>query len=936
MSKALENFVVFGTAFPETTDKDRRAGRSDAGQFVPVWKQEARDEQGRRRFHGAFTGGFSAGYFNTVGSKEGWEPSNFVSSRSARNERKEARPEDYMDEEDLEAMAGARKLVATEEFDILGGTERELATRKKLESESGDLLGSSLMGMFGPPKDSVGIRLLRKMGWRPGQGIGPRTKRSLDDEESDDDSIDMTFAPRDTPIENFQAKRDTYGLGYDLSSSVPQVAEMKRLREITRQEEMSGTAIDSKNRASFGVQGSGAFGLGAFDENDGDDDDVYGGSEPALKNYHHALYDENEGGFTKDEIKAQGLKRKRQQEAEQTTNTLKCSDGRPPLKGFLVSDQKQHIGKWHPPPKVPEDFKDHHVPSNDTPKAASITKESAFSFEERGNALGEKPIEARSVFDYIPKHSKDKLDRAVSFFIDIGKDKSQLADFPVVPKDVAKLALQGFMPFGDNLKKQARYRHYLENLAGHLTEDGVPKSVLPIPEGLSYEAGMKEMDEFAKAARIFRPISAMMSGRFTSAAETKNVEVVNFEGGLKTEEQYRKEKEARAKAMPEPEKKQLTQEAEAAAMKMFGNLTRTVKPFYPNRIVCKRFNVRNPHPNHDPTAGTDVGRSRAGNKEALSKESMESMLNERLPLKFTSENQPEPNDVTLKAVIPKPSERITDESAPSTGVNKEVIKDEEEEGAPLDYERPSMDIFKAIFDNLDDSDDSDEMDEEQPKNTLTTVVEKEEALIGPPAPPPVATVDIPIEKKSAESSEPFRPMFKRASERKEPTIPLTNVISEEFVVQPFKPRSSKHKRRHVSISDEEEEDGRSSSRHHKSSRHKHSKSSRRRSTSRDVHSSRGDKDSRERRHKKSSRDEERSHKSSRRRSRSPGKHRSSRKRSRSPDERKRKSKKATSPYRSIKPEEEYEGVWVEKEPVIQTHTSIGKKKESRKSAADMW
>lgn len=25
----------------------------------------------RRRFHGAFTGGFSAGYFNSVGSKEG-------------------------------------------------------------------------------------------------------------------------------------------------------------------------------------------------------------------------------------------------------------------------------------------------------------------------------------------------------------------------------------------------------------------------------------------------------------------------------------------------------------------------------------------------------------------------------------------------------------------------------------------------------------------------------------------------------------------------------------------------------------------------------------------------------------------------------------------------------------------------------------------------
>ena len=29
---------------------------------------EVLDAQGRRRFHGAFTGGFSAGYFNTVGS----------------------------------------------------------------------------------------------------------------------------------------------------------------------------------------------------------------------------------------------------------------------------------------------------------------------------------------------------------------------------------------------------------------------------------------------------------------------------------------------------------------------------------------------------------------------------------------------------------------------------------------------------------------------------------------------------------------------------------------------------------------------------------------------------------------------------------------------------------------------------------------------------
>lgn len=39
---------------------------------VPLHEQTVKDEKGRfKRFHGAFTGGFSAGYFNSVGSKEG-------------------------------------------------------------------------------------------------------------------------------------------------------------------------------------------------------------------------------------------------------------------------------------------------------------------------------------------------------------------------------------------------------------------------------------------------------------------------------------------------------------------------------------------------------------------------------------------------------------------------------------------------------------------------------------------------------------------------------------------------------------------------------------------------------------------------------------------------------------------------------------------------
>lgn len=67
---------------------------------VAVHEQIVTDEQGRRRFHGAFTGGFSAGYYNTVGTKDGWSPSTFKSSRKdKKNDRNMLQPEDFMDDE---------------------------------------------------------------------------------------------------------------------------------------------------------------------------------------------------------------------------------------------------------------------------------------------------------------------------------------------------------------------------------------------------------------------------------------------------------------------------------------------------------------------------------------------------------------------------------------------------------------------------------------------------------------------------------------------------------------------------------------------------------------------------------------------------------------------------------------------------------------------
>ena len=56
LQKQESPFVLYGTPLPPLDEHTR-----DDGSFVPVWQQEVTDERGRKRLHGAFTGGFSAG-----------------------------------------------------------------------------------------------------------------------------------------------------------------------------------------------------------------------------------------------------------------------------------------------------------------------------------------------------------------------------------------------------------------------------------------------------------------------------------------------------------------------------------------------------------------------------------------------------------------------------------------------------------------------------------------------------------------------------------------------------------------------------------------------------------------------------------------------------------------------------------------------------------
>lgn len=66
----------------------------------------------------------------------GWAPSTFVSSRNDRAKKQAARPEDFMDEEDLQELKDSRKFVDTaDEMDLTGGTQAELQGRQADEPE---------------------------------------------------------------------------------------------------------------------------------------------------------------------------------------------------------------------------------------------------------------------------------------------------------------------------------------------------------------------------------------------------------------------------------------------------------------------------------------------------------------------------------------------------------------------------------------------------------------------------------------------------------------------------------------------------------------------------------------------------------------------------------------------------------------------------------
>ncbi|PCH44567.1 hypothetical protein WOLCODRAFT_77193 [Wolfiporia cocos MD-104 SS10] len=771
-SRANESFCLIGTPLPPLEKA------KDAGEFVPLWKQEVRDEKGRRRLHGAFTGGFSAGYFNSVGSKEGWAPSTFVSSRTDRAKARAARPEDFMDDEDLAERAEGRALVdTTEEMDFdFGATAAERRRAGAAPDAEADPISAALAASLAPaPQDSVGARVLKKMGWRPGQGVGPRLtyaqRRAQDgarpgEDEEDEEARKHLYPRRDTPVVLAQRKDDSHGLGY--------VAGMRLEESVGAEREREGPGIAA------------GFGLGALNDADEDDLDVYdsGHGRHSRSRMAYDVVDDDDGRPIAMGARQAGRAQESRTTAASGLQTF--SDGRVVLRGFVLSDKPVAEDRWFPLPEVPKGWTPNPrrvweqeqnkenagaekgadgAPARQPPKTHEEWKNSFMSADERGSMLGETPLpsQPRSVFEFMSQKDRERLQNIKNAIPGPSTPAPSAPLPPVPPADgeatiphvhpsVAKAALQGFQPFATDPVKHARYTAFLTFQSAR--ESATSLGLDPLP-GQRAEEFRKELEDYAKAATVFKPLSAAMADRFRSAAvvETGPTVVEGLHQPAPTDEATQEEEQQQQQQKEEEEDPR----ASAVRMGMFGPLTREVVPWQPARLLCKRFGVRDPE--------VDTSSTAAGLGDELA------------PTGAARDAAAEAGQAAPLA--------ITDRSAAGAGergrevprdlANVGLGEDDDQGRDTLTYQRPGMDIFKAIFaSDEEDSDEEDAVKAEPDEEQLPGVqVKKEPVPAHLVAAEPVAAVYVPAEngsKSPANVAEKvdlasFKPTFVPRSER---------------------------------------------------------------------------------------------------------------------------------------------------------------------------
>ncbi|KAJ4427392.1 hypothetical protein ANN_25013 [Periplaneta americana] len=330
-----------------------------------------------------------------------------------------------------------------------------------------------LKELLQPVKDTVGIKLLKKMGWKLGQGTGPRVtkmqkkrlkeeykktqvklfgcsrpqdaniKRIDQDSESstDDENDGLTFAPDDYQTFLCKPKVNVFGLGYYGLDKREILGSHINLFEPTP------LKIEEKKKKLL-ITGQ-AFGVGAFEE---DDDDIY-----ACENM--SQYD-----FSMD------TKPTTAHDEKQQSSIISLNYTEDVLTGFVISTKAITRKKCFPPPELPQEF-----------RAKSVTQEDKVNSQTR------------------EEHKNDT---------------SETLKLPEKLALSTKTECTQFRPFIAHPEKQQRYEQYLA-----LCKVGQKDQVSCLqPSTMTEWEKERERSEFERAAYLYQPLTGILNDRFVSAS----------------------------------------------------------------------------------------------------------------------------------------------------------------------------------------------------------------------------------------------------------------------------------------------------------------------------------------------------------------------------------------------------------------------------------
>ncbi|KAK8168746.1 hypothetical protein BKA80DRAFT_64835 [Phyllosticta citrichinensis] len=615
-----------------------------------------------------------------------------------------------MDDEDLADAEEARKIETAGDFSGLGSTGDDLSKR------------DALLGLVKTTGETMGVELLQRMGWKMGQGVGPKVRRKArldpdDDARADADQQTHLFAPENSPMITFVRKNDHKGLGYEGEARLSNVdAAGKNKDEEDEEDSGFNGSLTIKPKAPKAAK-RGGFGVGILNDTGSDEEDPY---EMGPKiSYNRVLGGDKK---PKKKVKSSGASANpllgtkpvfisKKAQSKKTDGFRKCHDGRLPLDGFVLATQSLSLsddGKYAPPQPPPgwSSSKTSTSASEGAPyqSTADAAKASTLDAKSRAAILGEQALPGKSVFDFLSPAARERIAAATGknnlpaargeFFegsqqTDAEKRKTLWNLVPALDASIAAAALNrgtsGWMPYAEDAQKRARYRAFLELRAGQA--DALPDR----PAGVTVDEWVRELNEFAQAANVFKPISGLMAARFVSSSS----QPASSSGDSKKEKDNLLSKPATPPVDPAEQ---------AARLGMYGPLTRQVKPFFPTRLVCKRFHVKPPS-NVQPDQSTQQQKhSDAATSSAAVPRDLtiipDSVIHDMLrdaPAAFRTAQ-------TTKSAAAAAPAGEEEPPAGAVGLPTQAPVDVEKNEA-LEAQRAGDEVFKAIFGSDDEDED---------------------------------------------------------------------------------------------------------------------------------------------------------------------------------------------------------------------------------------